>query len=438
MTSEPKRYGLLLREQERRLIYPVEWFVGLATAWVMVVPRSMPFVFSVTALAMAGVVVRRTGFPTFQIRDVPGWIIASAVLGAWVVLGSLWSIAPLVSLTLITQSALIVAGTALGLWAATRLEAHEAWLLCRAVFYGLIFGMVYLGIELATKQVLLREFFAYNRWVDPPPETSVLKSDKSNYYFGPVALNRNVTVLVMLTWPTLWWLCKRSAPMTAAAWTRAILFGAAALAVTLMSTHSSSKVALLCSACVFGFALLKPRLALAFVTSAWIVLSLFMLPLASVVEKAGLKNAEWVKVSGRQRIAIWGATAEATHQKFLRGIGAGATPYHPLSHAAQSRINSHAHNIYLQVWFELGAIGAILLSATGLFILRAMSRLSDDALPLALTQVSAFIAMSTFAYGFWQTWLNATYALGAICVAIALRAGALSAAEPRTAGVAAQ
>ena len=422
MTSEPKRYGLLLREQERWRVYPVEWLVGLATAWVMVVPRSMPFVFSVTALAMASVVVRNSGFPTVNVRNIPAWIMASAVLGAWVVLGSLWSIAPLVSLTLITQSALIVAGTALGLWAAARLEAHEAWLLSRAVFYGLIFGVAYLGIELFTSQALLREFFAYNRWVDPPPETSVLKSDKSNYYFGPVALNRNITVLVMLTWPTLWWLAKRTVPMTRSAWASTILIGVAAATVTLTSTHSSSKVALLCSAFVLAIALLKPRAALALVTSAWIVLSLFMLPLASVVEKAGLGNAEWVKVSGRQRIAIWGATAEATHQKFLRGIGAGATPYHPLSHAAQSRINSHAHNIYLQVWFELGAIGAVLLSITGLFILRAISRLSDEALPLALTQVSAFIAMSTFAYGFWQTWLNATYAMGAIFVATALRA----------------
>jgi len=226
----------------------------------------------------------------------------------------------------------------------------------------------------------------------------------------------------MLTWPTLWWLSKRTVPMTRSAWASTILIGVAAATVTLTSTHSNSKVALLCSAFVLAIALLKPRAALALVTSAWIVLSLFMLPLASVVEKAGLGNAEWVKVSGRQRIAIWGATAEATHQKFLRGIGAGATPYHPLSHAAQSRINSHAHNIYLQVWFELGAIGAVLLSITGLFILRAISRLSDEALPLALTQVSAFIAMSTFAYGFWQTWLNATYAMGAICVATAIRA----------------
>jgi hypothetical protein len=89
------------------------------------------------------------------------------------------------------------------------------------------------------------------------------------------------------------------------------------------------------------------------------------------------------------------------------------------SHAAyalKGREARHPHNIYLQTWLELGAIGAALLLGVGLAWLWAIGPwppfLQGSA--YALFAVGGAVGVSGFE--FWQTWMLAVVTLpGARC-----------------------
>jgi O-antigen ligase len=84
-------------------------------------------------------------------------------------------------------------------------------------------------------------------------------------------------------------------------------------------------------------------------------------------------------------------------------------------------LGSHAHNLYLQAWFELGAIGAILLAIAGAIILMQITLLPAAAQPFAAATFAAFALIGAFAWGMWPAWFMCAVALLPIylCVAAA-------------------
>ena len=64
----------------------------------------------------------------------------------------------------------------------------------------------------------------------------------------------------------------------------------------------------------------------------------------------------------------------------------------------------HAHNLFLQTWYELGLIGAILLALAGAAIALRMRRLPKDIQPFAAASFAAFFEIAAFAWSIWQTW----------------------------------
>jgi O-antigen ligase len=81
----------------------------------------------------------------------------------------------------------------------------------------------------------------------------------------------------------------------------------------------------------------------------------------------------------------------------------------------------HPHNIYLQTWLELGAIGAMLLLIVGLAALWQMRLLPPtiEASAYALFAVSGMIGLSGF--DLFQTWLLAALAISWAGILLAVR-----------------
>ena len=94
-------------------------------------------------------------------------------------------------------------------------------------------------------------------------------------------------------------------------------------------------------------------------------------------------------------------------------------------HARQlTRASIHSHSVYLQTWFELGLIGALLLSAFGLSIIGAIRRLAPRLQQYGLATFATAAAMASVSYGMWQAWFMASFGLcaalfvlGAQCLA---------------------
>jgi O-antigen ligase len=64
----------------------------------------------------------------------------------------------------------------------------------------------------------------------------------------------------------------------------------------------------------------------------------------------------------------------------------------------------HAHNIFLQTWYELGAIGALLLAIAGATVALLIFRLPILAQPFVAGGFAAFAIVGAFAWGMWQSW----------------------------------
>jgi O-antigen ligase len=161
-------------------------------------------------------------------------------------------------------------------------------------------------------------------------------------------------------------------------------------------------------------------------------------PLAALGYQASLHQSEWLPYSARARIVLWGYTAERIPETPILGIGLGsmrkldaqrkddpnAIVIADTVEPGQSFVwgkGPHAHNGFLQAWYELGAIGAALLLAAGLGVLAAIARLPVEAQPYALAQFTAYLVIAAFAWGIWQSWLMALTGLVPIYAAMAAR-----------------
>ena len=126
----------------------------------------------------------------------------------------------------------------------------------------------------------------------------------------------------------------------------------------------------------------------------------------------------------RERIEIWRVFGDATMQRPVAGAGFAVSSVAANSQAAQqlslepnqlAALNmGHPHNWALQVWYELGAIGALLAVTIALFLLRVVWKAP---LPGRWSKFAFFATVtivSLTAHGAWQGWWTA--AIGAAIV----------------------
>ena len=60
--------------------------------------------------------------------------------------------------------------------------------------------------------------------------------------------------------------------------------------------------------------------------------------------------------------------------------------------------------MYLQIWYELGAIGAAFVLSIGLMLLGLIHRLKPMLKPYAFATFTAYASMAATGWGLWQPW----------------------------------
>ena len=173
-----------------------------------------------------------------------------------------------------------------------------------------------------------------------------------------------------------------------------------------------------------------PRYVVRALAICWCGSFAIVIPASLVAYQSGLHLAPWLQDTARQRIIIWEYTAEQVFRHPLLGVGVEATPVLNKQHGSAAerpegfvhprKLGSHAHNIYLQAWFDLGALGAILLAIAGAIVLVQITLLPASAQPFAAGTFATFALIGTFAWGMWQAWFMCAIAL----LPIYLRIGA--------------
>jgi hypothetical protein len=231
-------------------------------------------------------------------------------------------------------------------------------------------------------------------------------------------LNHNVAIEVFNLWPGL------LALRTVARGTRlVVLTGLFLCAVTVsvgISEHSSSQVALIASLPVFGLAWRWPKPAIRALAIVWCAAFVLVLPVNFLAYNAGLHMEPWLPSSFRARVIIWEYTAERVFDHPWFGIGANCTrvlkdqfgpPERPKGFVYQRTTGWHSHDLFLQIWYELGVIGVMLAAAAGAAVVTRMTLLPIESQPFAVASFAVFLGIAAFAWSIWQEWLMCAVAI---------------------------
>ena len=246
----------------------------------------------------------------------------------------------------------------------------------------------------------------------------------------PFIANQASAVLVALIWPVLLLdrLVKRPQWQTVAIWASVAL-----MAVALFkSDQATSKMALLVGVIAWAIASVLPRLTRPMLAAIWVVSTLLVLPAAYYGYKAEGYTLPPV-FSAQHRVVLWGVTAEKTFVHPVFGIGTGHTPDFDESLSPDVRYvpgtklpiatNRHAHNVFLQIWYETGGLGALLLMFAGLPVIAWIADSPSRAQPLLAAAFAAAVMSASFSYSLLAGWFIATFAITALFCRFAVGVG---------------
>jgi O-antigen ligase len=248
-------------------------------------------------------------------------------------------------------------------------------------------------------------------------------------YINLSDLNRNVAIVMLNLWPGLLTLGMVEGRMRRLV-LAGIFFTVATVAVA-ASQHQSSQVALIASMPVFVAAHYWPKFTVRTLAAAWCVAFVLVVPLDLFAYKSEFQAETWLPPSFRARIVIWGDTAERALQHPWLGIGIKSTPaLKESSETAEEAkgfdypvsTGQHAHDLFLQTWYEMGLIGAILVALAGASVALCISLLPAASQPFAAATFMAFMSIAAFGWGMWQTWLMCAVALTLLYLCLTARA----------------
>jgi exopolysaccharide production protein ExoQ len=289
---------------------------------------------------------------------------------------------------------------------ARRLTAEGNRQLQLALLGGFVAGLAILLVEMASRLAM-------------QPQNSLFV-----HMFGAPAafdayLNRSKTVLALLL-PLVLAVAWRSAgPLAAAAL-------AACCAVAFVAGESLTAALALATALAgaAAFGLAGPRIAA--VALAGIVLAA---PLATALPALDtLAQRRDITMSIYHRASIWQFVGTRIADKPVLGWGMHASRTMPGGHdtigGTAELIPLHPHNAPLQIWLELGGVGAALMAALFGFLAISCNGPPLRRAVLGATLVTA-IAIASLSYGLWQGWWFAT---------LWLLAALAAAASPETLG----
>ena len=220
-------------------------------------------------------------------------------------------------------------------------------------------------------------------------------------------LNRTVVAQLVLLWPMLALIGRR---YRAVGWATAALVAAAMF----VSESGSAKLGVLAGATVMAIAIYAPRLAtggVAIGTTLLLLIQPWLGRLVAAVMPARV-NAAMADAHSNDRINIWSSFGAAVEQHPLVGSGFNASARmadNPLVQRVPEPLREmlgagHPHNSFLQIWVDLGAVGAILAIALVLLACLTIYQMSQAARPYAAGLAASVLSIAAVSHGAWQAW----------------------------------
>jgi O-antigen ligase len=378
-------------------------------------------------------------------RRPPTLTLAVALFATYVLLSAAWSLAPRQVLYTVAIGSLVLAASWAAVAGLTLLPLERCQKLATAIIIGFSIGLVFLMVEELTDDAI--KLFIFNKlpFTVRNPKHMILKESE----ILNVALymsNRSMAVASFLLWPVLGMIAALATAPRLRWWRLAVSLALVAAAVTtvLKSQHETSAIALSLGAIVYLAAIASRRAAAALVVTGWVAAITLVIPAAHFAyDQLQLHKPGSLPFSARARVMIWKYTATQIPNAPIFGIGALSTEPLDLQRGKIEtladepipfRSGRHAHNIYLQVWYELGAVGAAILLLIGAAAIGAIRRLRPETQPYALATFSVAAAMAATSWSLWQEWFMASFGVTAACCWLVERMFVEAAGDTHVAG----
>jgi exopolysaccharide production protein ExoQ len=238
--------------------------------------------------------------------------------------------------------------------------------------------------------------------------------------------NRPVLTIVMLAPPLLLWLEGRRNGRLA----QALLL--TLIAVTAGTSESGSAVlGIIAVVTAYCAARVLPRVTLAALALATVA-ALGTAPVIGDIAQRAIPAAvhgELTSSHSRDRVEIWRSFGAAIRAAPVVGSGFGSSPklgsvsdkaeVPPELHVLLGA--GHPHNAAIQIWAELGVVGALLAAMVLFLTLRELSRLPRGSYAAALAFVAGAASVALVGHGAWQGWWAASLGAAVIWFRVAAR-----------------
>jgi O-antigen ligase len=253
----------------------------------------------------------------------------------------------------------------------------------RALAYGMFASLAMLAVQAAS--------VALSGW-EGSLVTLFLRPDQQPWSF----FNRGIAVFACLVPLAAARIGQRFGPVPGAA------FATAAGGMVFLFNSKAAELAI-CAALAAAVAFVLSRRFAPRILAAMLAAIVLLMPFAAMHPIFGeIAERRDVSVSVYHRAAIWQFVAQRIEEKPLLGWGLHASRSMPGAKETVARgaeiLPLHPHNGPLQLWLELGAIGAVL----GAALLAWLARNAVSAAQAAA--LAAMLAVGSVSFGLWQGW----------------------------------
>lgn len=389
----------------RRILSEVLWRAAMAVLAVMplgmaIAHRSSPFFLVLSALCVLGAVAAEGRLKELA-RDIgnalrpPLGLVALAFLG-WSLVSVGWSEFRGLSLRALGEFWLpLAAALVLGLRLPQRMTRLAFWILAGSAVAACLLIIAELSTGLTMRQSLGMRFNSY-------------------------IFNRPALTLLVLAPPLAVWLAGRERIGGALA----LAFSAFLLGTAAYSDSGAASLGFIVTLIVFLFARLAPRTSLCLAAGAIVVVMAGAPFFGSVSDRliSSSLHERLANAHSRERVDIWLSFGSAIQARPFLGAGFGVSPRMRDASVAEKVPEArrtllavgHPHNTPVQIWAELGIVGAALALVILLLTLRIVSRQPHIVRAASLSLMAGAVAVALVGHGAWQGWWAAS--LGAAIV----------------------
>jgi O-antigen ligase len=348
----------------------------------------------------------------------------------YLAISNLWTGDPRATAVSVLILALLLLGVHLAARALEVLPAEPLEHLSRAMLVAFILVLVFLLAEELTDHAIKRALFRPFRSVRMKDGAIAFDPLEGVVKLSAASVKWNLPALDFLLWPMLL-VCALQVGWRQARWLQVVI-AAATFTVTMLSDHKTSQVALMFALPAFAAAWWFPDRVRQALMALWIAAFLAAIPLAH-----GLFDARW-HLGGRvgptlaARIVLWNVTAKEFEKSPILGVGAAATKRLDNEREAASpaptppgftyplRTGPHAHDVFLQSWYELGAVGTLIFLVFGLTVMGATASAPRDTQPYLLAAAATVLVTSAASFGLFEPWFMGAYGMCALAISVAV------------------